>query len=425
MILKFIVMIFAVSTYSIAAELGDISYGKVEQAENRLKLKPNDFTFKLKFNTNQKARAVLKRDSIQWIRTEQVLPVPRARVGLYLVGKAQDYHLRYAGRSLLTQQKGKYAHSEFYVSLFSKEDVEIYKNGNKIGTMQINSKPKKKNAHYIDYSCSRNNVEVKGMDGELMSLGCRTQRIGKFGHEKAMLEVLWSSANFRLLDNSKAPYMAVFMDERPVKLKVIDNKDNIREIEIHAKLPKRLRRLNTAIGFGPYAFETTFRADAADEQEKKTEPIAPALMVYANFKLTEDSSVRGFNAAVWKESVFNNAGLYFANDIAKVFDNKLVFTTLLGMQSLYFKFDMSQNIINEPIFPQGLEFTYKHAFDIENYIISGGLFVSPAETIDYQNIWVRWGQNFFWELNYIYWGKERFSAKMWGLSIGLPFKSFF
>ena len=413
----------AISAPLFAAQ--DISFGPVEIAEKRINLSSNDFNIKFKLETQIAAKAVLKNDSIEWIRTQEILPVPRARLALYIKGEAQDYHLRYDQQSLLTQQKGKYAHAQFYVSLFSEENVQIYKNGKHIGHVEIEAKKKSGTAHYIDYSCSRNNITVKGMDEELMSLGCRTQRLGSFGNETPMLEILWSSANYRLLDKSKAPYLAVFLDKRPVKIKVANRDGEVREIEISASVPKRLHRLNTAIGFGPYAFETTFKEDSSSEQESKDSPVAPAFMIYANLKLTQDSSIRGFNAAVWDESIFNNAGIYFANDIALIFDRKLSITTLLGMQSLYFQFDSKQEIINEPIFPQGLEFTYKHAFDIENYIVSGGLFVSPAESIDYQNIWIRWGKNYFWELNYIYWGKESFSAKMWGLSIGLPVKSFF
>lgn len=419
------IFFFFLGLSAIAYSAQDISFGPVEIAENRIKLSSNDFNIKFHLTESIAAKAVLKNNSIEWIRTQEILPVPRARIALYLKGKAEQFHLRYDQQSLLAQQKGKYAYTQFYISLFSEEKVKIFKDGKNIGYVEVEAKNKKGTAHYIDYSCSRNNVKVKGMEEELMSLGCRTQRIGRFGKETPMLEILWSSANFRLLDESKSPYLAVFLDERPVRLKVTNEKGEVREIEISASVPKRLRRLNTAIGFGPYVFETTFREDSSTEQERKDSPVAPALMIYANLKLTHDSSVRGFNAAVWDESVFNNAGIYFANDIARIFDKKLVITTLLGMQSLYFKFDSSQEIINEPIFPQGLEFTYKHAFDIENYIVSGGLFVSPAESIDYQNIWIRWGKNYFWELNYIYWGKESFSAKMWGLSIGLPLKSFF
>ncbi|MEX1099455.1 MAG: hypothetical protein WEB87_03445 [Bacteriovoracaceae bacterium] len=394
--------------------------------QNRLPLRSSDFKIKLILKEEIPAKIVLKNDSLQWIRTEEVLLVPRGRVALYLKGDAADFHVRYKGQSILTQQEGSFAHTEFFISLFEKEKIEIFKNGSLLGHGELLAKTKKgKRTHLIDYSCSRNNIQIKGMEGEFLSLGCRVQRVGAFGEEKPMMEVLWTSANYRLLDDSKAPYIAVFMDNNPVKLKVANRQNEIKEIEIKASVPKRMRRLNTAIGFGPYVFETTFKPSPTAPQEDKSVPMAPALMFYANFKLTQGASVRGFNAAVWQESVFNNAGIYFANDVAEIFDKKLIITTLLGMQSLYFRFDENENIVNEAIFPQGIEFLYKHAFDIENYIVSGGLFVSPSESVDYQNLWIRWGKNYFWELNYIYWGKEKLSAKMWGLSIGLPLKSFF
>ena len=164
-----------------------------------------------------------------------------------------------------------------------------------------------------------------------------------------------------------------------------------------------------------------------DENQKVIDDknnIAPALFFYLNYKISETNSIRGFDAAIFKESTFNNAGLYLGSDFGHSLDNKLHFTTLLGVQYLHFQFDKDSSAISEPIFPQGIEFMYRHAFDIPNYIIAGGVFLSTSETIDYENIWIRWGKNYFWELNLISWGKDNFEATTWGLSIGFPFKGF-
>ena len=45
--------------------------------------------------------------------------------------------------------------------------------------------------------------------------------------------------------------------------------------------------------------------------------------------------------------------------------------------------------------------------------------------IDYKNIWIRAGKKYFWELNYIQWSQNGRSAKSFGLSVGIPFMSFF
>lgn len=413
---------------NIADAKESISFGRVEIGESRLDLQPKDFEIVSDFKNAVKAEVKIIENSIQWVRIEEVLLTPRARISISIQGDAQDFTVQYQNQSILMQEQNGKVYTEFYVSLFQQNPIQIFKNGQYIGKLVFIAKKQKSNkaAHLIDYSCSRNNVKIKGLNNEFISLGCRTQRIGDFGSERPMMEILWTSANYKLLDNSNAPYISVFLSNHPVKIKVKNHKNEIKEVEITASIPKRLHRLNTAYGFGPYAFETSFTRDITKPNDKLSniEPMVPALMLYFNFKLSATNSVRGFEAAVWKDSIFNNAGVYFASDIAHILDNKLTITTLLGMQHLYFKFDQGFEDISEPIFPQGIEFLYKHAFGEENYIISGGAFLSPSETVDYQNIWIRWGKKYFWELNYIYWGKDEFNAAMYGLSVGFPFKGF-
>lgn len=415
----------------LCAEKQPISFGKVTVGDNRLKLSVNDFKVKINLTKNISSKVILKKGSVQWIRIEDVLLTPRARMAIYLKGDASDFHIKYRGQSILMQQEERLAVTEFYVSLFQFDKAQIYYKGKNIGYISFHAtkiKGNYKTTHLIDYSCSKNNIKIKGMDNEYISLGCRTHRVGKFGKEKPMTEILWTSANYKLLDNSEAPYIAVFMNSKPVKIKVINQYNQVKEIEISATIPKRLHRLNIAYGLGPYAFNTTFAKDPSitgpEKFDTKSEPMAPALMLYFNFKLSNETSIRGFDAVVAKDSIFNNLGAYFASDIAKSFDNKLTVTTLLGVQHLYFQFDKNSKIINEPIYPQGIEANYNHAFGIENYLIGGGAFLSPSESYDYQNIWLRWGKGVFWEVNYIYWKKEEFSAKMWGLSAGFYFGGF-
>ena len=406
-----------------------ITYGKVEIGENRMPLRSKFFDIKIDKKQDISIKPFLVKKSFQWVRVKNILLLPRGRFSLYVLGHQSHYTVEYLGRTLNFQKKSGYAHTTFYVSLFNKSPIKIYKKGKLAATISIKSKtlPKKYKTHLIDYSCSRNNVKFKGIDGDFLTAGCRTQRIGVFGKEKPMLEVLWSSSKWQLLDKTESPYIAVFLRNEPVKVKVINEEGEIREIEIKARIPKRLHRINTAIGFGPYAFDTTFQSDLNDDDtlEEISIHAAPALMLYYNYKINDDVSLRGFDAFVFQESKFNNFGAYFANDVGEAFDKKLTITTLIGMQHLYFSFNEDSETISKPLFPQGIEAVYRHAFGIENYLVGGGFFLSPSENVDYQNLWIRWGKGYFWEINYIYWGTEEFSAKMWGLSIGLPLKGFF
>jgi hypothetical protein len=401
-----------------------ISFGRVELGENRLPIKSKHFKLKVDVKKGINIKARLLKGSLQWVRFDDVMLMPRARLAIYIEGEASNFHFRYRGKSLLSQQFKKYAHTEFYVSLFHNDIIDIYQSKKRIGSISISAKsyPKyKKRLHLVDYSCNRRGITVEGLDGEFMSIGCKMHRIGEMGNEKPMLEVMWASPNYTLLDNSRPPYMAIFFGSQPIKIKVKDRQGKVKDITIKANVPKRLHRLMTAYGFGPYAFETQLG------NETLTAPMAPALMLYFNFNLNQDTSIRGFDAFVFQESMFNNAGAYLASNIAYLLDKKLIITTLLGFQHLFFQFNSESEAVNDMIFPQGIEFLWKHAFGIKNYIVSGGAFASPSETVDYQNIWIRWGKGYYWELNYIYWGipEEEHNAKMWGLSLGLPFKAFF
>ena len=99
-------------------------------------------------------------------------------------------------------------------------------------------------------------------------------------------------------------------------------------------------------------------------------------------------------------------------------DGRFSFVPLLGIQGLYFKHQNAPKADNNLIFPQGFEMVFRHAFNIENYVIVYGMFISTDKAEDYTNTWVRWGKNYFWELNYINWGKGKYKTQMFGLSIG-------
>jgi hypothetical protein len=358
--------------------------------------------------------------SLEWVRVDNTLPMPRTRVSVE-VQTPGSYHIVYKGHSINLQSiRGKKL-TELYYSLFESDKVQLFKDGVSIGFFGIKARKQTSKKHYIDYTCSRLNLKLTGLDKEFVSVGCTKIKVGTFGNEQNLVQIKWITPNYRLLDISQPPYTLNVKQSSSSEIKLIDEDSNIIDFKIKATIPNRSHRLNIAYGFGPYGFETEFNSNKKTNSIGIDQPIAPALMLYFNLNLSEGNSIRGFDAIVFQESVFNNLGIYYATDIASIFDNKLKVTTLLGVQHLYFKFNDKSKAIAEPIFPQGIEFTYKHAFDIEDYIISGGAFLSPSDTYDYQNVWVRWGKGIFWELNYIYWADEEFSAKMWGLSAGFFF----
>ncbi len=393
--------------------------------ENRIKYTFNDTQIKItSYNKKYRVWAKVEPSSFDWVRVQSTLLVPRVRVKIKLETTDPSFSLHYKTTTLNFQQSQKNSYTELYYSLFERKKIEIYKHNKLIATVAVNLKKSSKKKVLIDYTCSRNSIEIIGLEDEHFSIGCQTRRIGSYGKETPMLEVKWISPELKIISGGAPPYHAAFLNKRPVNIEVLNTITNkTKTLTIKSKIPKRLHRLFTAYGFGPYALHTE-RINKNDKKLTKKAPIAPALFFYLNYKISEGTSIRGFDAAIFQESKFNNAGLYLGSDFGHALDSKLYFTTLLGVQYLYFKFDDDTPEVSEPIFPQGVEFMYRHAFDIPNYIISGGIFLSTTNDIDYENIWIRWGKNYFWELNLIAWGKDNFQAKTWGLSVGFPFKGF-
>lgn len=399
-----------------------ITYGDVSLGDHRIKLNINDFIISKNLKNKLKVEATLIKNSIQWVRVGGVLLKPRARIKIKIKGPAGRYHFGYENQNILLHQNGKFAEAEFFISLFQPEDVIVYQYDKLIGNIIVHPKTiigKKRKTHVIDYSCFRYKVEIIGLDNEFISVGCKDQPVGKMGSENTMLEVYWTSADYSLLDHAKAPYLATFTNNDPVELTVVNRWGKIKKIKIRAKVPKRFHRLKTAIGLGPYAYYT--QEDGAESPSE----IVPAVMFYAKFDLNKKNSLRLFDALLYKESLFNNFGVYHANDVAKILDKKITITTLLGFQGMSFKFSSDSELFNQFIFPQGIEINYMHAFGIDGFLVNYGMFLSPDSNVKYNNIWIRWGKRYFWEINYIDWGFEDRYAKTWGLSIGIPFKQFF
>lgn len=383
----------------------------------------NEKSFEISPVSSEKIRASFITKSFKWLRYEEVLLIPTARLEVVIETKdTNGYELVYKNNAYSFQRNQSNSSVEFDFSLFERESIEIYNNGELIENIKISRKHQAKPLILIDDTCSRNAIDIQGLSTEAISVGCKIIKTGEFGNEEPVLEVKWISPELKRYSGISIQ-TAVFNHNSTHRIKVQNKNSKAQKtFSISAKIPKRIHRLFTAAGLGPYVLETAL--EQSDDIRTIYEPVAPALFLYANYQISKDQSVRGFNAAVFKESVFDNAGVYLGSDFGFSFDNRLYFTTLIGMQYLYFKFDKEAKEISEPIFPQGIEFMYRHAFDIPNYIVSGGFFINTSTEIEYQNAWIRWGEKYFWELNYIGWAKDNFSAKMWGLSIGFPLKGF-
>lgn len=399
-----------------------LSFGPVQIGEKRLPLTVDNFEVKIRLNEGRPVKAFLMGDTLQWIREQNVLLSPRMMVKVVVKGDAGSFYLRYQDKPVLFQKvKDVGGVAQFFIPLFAYSPIEIIEKGNKIGEIWVLAKRqenKGKSLHLIDYSCAPYNISISGLDDEYISMGCYLNRYGKLGKEKGLLEIFWTAPNLSLQGGEKPPFLMALEKDRPVEIQVVDPDKRKKIIRFEADIPSRYKRLKTAFGFGPYQFRTQ---DGVTDREKATSP----LMFYAKWEFTPETSFRFFDAFFYQKSIFHNVGAYFAYDVGSALDGRLVVTPLLGLQGVQFKHAGVQQDFFEVLFPQGFEFTFKHAFGKENYHFIYGMFFSPSKDEHYKNIWVRYGKRLFWELNFLSWRKGDRYAKAWGLSLGIPIGSFF
>lgn len=403
-------------------------FGKVKLAQNRLPIDLKQFKIMVRsenksFEKSFKIR--FKKNSVQWIRNDLNLLTPRALIEFRVIDRKNIFFAKYLDQKIILNKRKKYSESSLYINLFQSDSVYIYQGKKQIARVFIEAAPqmKGKKTQLIDYSCSRYNIKIKGLDNEYVSVGCRIEKIGEWHGSSPRLQISWSATNFELLDGTSPPFIGFLSRSGNIVAEVRDRDNRIRTIEISAKLPKKMPRMFTAYGLGPYALNAVQSRD--NENIDNGSRIAPALFLYGKYELAGTSSLKFFDAFIANKAIFNNAGFYFSYQLAEVWDGRISVDPLLGLQLLSFRIDKDHKFQQRIIYPQGFEFTLKHAFGIENYNIIYGMFISPSNEEQYQNLWVRWGKGYFWELNYIGWNFEGVKTSTYGLSIGLPLATFF
>lgn len=387
--------------------------GRFSIAESRIQLNLNDFIIQTQ---NPSVEASWVPDSIQWIRNESNLLVPRALMQIAIKKQDEQTHLEYQKKIILPSIKDHYLFTEIYIDLFSPDIISVFSGNNLIEKITI--LPKAQSSHFkklIDYSCAPYDLKVEGVDDEFLSIGCKMNRVGKTWNERSLLEITISSTNLKTLNNDRPPFIIYLNGTNPVEMKLKGPDQKIKTLKLSASVSEKIHRLNTSVGFGPYVYH------AQEGSLYRGASLAPSLMVYAKYDLSETASFKAFDALLWAKSFFNNSGLYFSYDLAMALDGRVVINALLGFQGLRYQYSKDTSTVSRLIYPQGFEVLYKHAF-IENYQLAYGMFLSTTNE-KYTNAWLRYGKKNFLELNYIKWGHENSNISMWGLSLGIPFFS--
>ncbi len=384
---------------------------KFSIGKSRIKVELNDFIIHYQ---NSHIEANWISNSVQWIRNENNLLVPRALLKIRVKPTSILVHINYRNNAIFPVQKHGASESLVYVDLFYPENILIYSGSELLDKIVIEAAAtaSARSKQLIDYSCSPYELKIDGIDSEYLSVGCKMQRLGHLGSETPRLEVTMSTTNLKTLNGDKAPYTIFLDDNSPVEIIMKGIDEKIKHFRLSAKLPTRLNRFKTSFGFGPYIYESQ------ENQATQNSNFAPSLMIYGKYELNDTASFKAFDALLYSKSFFNNSGMYFSYDLAEAFDGRLYLNALLGFQGLHYQYSKNDKTVFRLLYPQGFEVFYKHAF-IENYTLTYGMFVSTSSE-KYTNTWLRYGKSTFLELNYINWQYNQSKIKMWGLSIGIP-----
>ena len=418
--MKYLILfcLFSINSFSQRLAQDTISLGPVKIGENRLPLSPKNFVIVFE-KRPLKFEVKFEKESLQWVRTESNLLLPRMKLHFLLLSNSyEEYSLRYDQKSFFFQftKEGAIVHVNY--ALFESSPIEIFKNGKLINKVTVRPKPNKELTGLIDYSCTKYNLKIDLPREKFYSVGCIESISGGFGEQRKTIEVTWISPGLKLRNGDKPPFVSTFIESGEVSSLVVDEKGNEHRVKMTTKFHERYHRLRTAVGFGPHILYTSEGNNNTEDE------ITSPLYIYGRFDLNLNSSFRFFNGVVMKDSVFNNGGLYFAYDLGKAFDERIIVTALLGLQFVYHKHDGGK-AETEGLFPQGVELTYKHAFGQKDYSLIYGFFFTPNSDDEYTNTWIRYGKRIFWEVNYMSWKQSDRYAKTWGLSVGLPLAQFF
>lgn len=404
------ILIFILYSFNLLAQ--SFSIAKFSIGESRVKLDQNEFEI---IHKSENVIAKFIPNSVQWIRNESNLLIPRTLMGISMKSETPNIYVSYLNKTIIPVKKNNSFYTEIYVDLYNPGEVKIFQNVDLVDVILIESKNSKtdKSKQLIDYSCSPYNLTIEGIDNEYLSVGCKVERVGKFLNEYPRLEVTLSSTNLKTLTKARPPFTVYLSDNSPAYINVLDSNQNLKTITLKASLPKKLTRLKMSGGLGPYIY------NASDTGVSSKAQFAPSFMLYGKFDLTENTSVKAFDALVYSKSLFNNSGLYFSYDLAEIFDGRVLLNTLLGFQGINYRYSKDTRAEMRVLYPQGFEVIYKHAFGIQNKHLFYGMFLSTSgET--YTNSWIRYGGRTFTELNYIKWGQGDKKISMIGLSIGFP-----
>ena len=379
----------------------------------------------------------LEPNSLQWVRVQEVLVVPRARLWLHVEnassGSIQSGN--FAQPISADISTAKEASALVPVALVSGAgnpmEITVIRGGTVLkGRVEIrySSTDPKRASVGIDSSCSRFGFSVEASNfpsDQRMYLGCRLVVSEGENYRTSSLDVyvFWDapgSRSNREISINGVPTAAVRPSLWLLSLQSAPGKatleENGRSVTIHYSIPDRLHFGSVGMGLGPYSHQYSDPATSVSE-------VAPLLTVYGSYAFSDTTRLIGFDATTISDQWVTDFGLYLTNELARVLDNRLAVHILLGGHAIGFS-SGGQYYLKLGA-PQGIDVVFADAFQRNRNLSLGGYVFPSVSGTSYYNFWLRWGSpSVFAEINYILWTEQLSSQEVFsrsiGLSIGFP-----
>lgn len=400
--------------------------------DTQLKINFDDFNFE---SSSDLFQAEIIKDSLKWRRNSDQHLNPYVKIEIKNNSKISQQKLKMSGVVYNpTVLNDSYIYTVDY-NLFEFVPLEIFNQSSgqeqKLAVIKLilpsrTVKPTGTTNVLYDYSCAPYQLKIMSLTQNLNSFittRCQIDSYGEWGKETSLLTISLQSPELNFANNTKIVQIKLKNGEK-AEVSALSLSGQPVQLRLEAQVPQRFYRMKTALGFGPYVYQTKDET-AVNNPPWSDHKTTASYMFYGRYDLTQLSSIKFFDALIATETVFNNFGVYFSYDLASALDQRIIINALLGVQGIHYRYPGESNLEFTSTAPQGFEMIYKHAFGLQNYNFTYGGFFSTRADQPYTNTWVRFGKGYFWELNYIKWEYEKKSISMYGLSVGIPFMQFF
>ena len=375
--------------------------------------------------------------SFQWVRTQEILILPRARIGVRVKGYDSGRISNNGFTEDFVFQNGEGV-VEMPIPLISgpKNFIQLdLKKGTKLhqGKLQVRFKPRpqfveKGTRVFLDPSCSSYKVRAESFNtwgDDWVYVGCRMVRVEGKHHRTSSLEafVYWDNVGKAIkvggieTESASASVWPLRLRPEPQQITLEAAGHGF---TLHYFIPEHLHNGNFSLGVGPYWL--TFKGN----NEPMNSHPSGLVTLYGSYFLTELFRLVAFGAIALESHFYTDMGLYLNFEQFRFLDRRIGIKLLVGGHGIGFRTgDQYYGVL---AFPQGIEAIFTDAFLRGNNLTLGAFVYPLIAGNSYYNVWLRWGNQVFWELNYIAWetqiNSNPFSSASAGVSVGFPLARF-